>query len=112
MRKIKNLINKRRYKKYCDGKIGFLFIVNPDHFADCVDLGETRRVKFMSGKYYYGKIVQKERCIDCHDLFLGTYLMTVSIQELTLDEFCNIYKYRIVKLNKDGKMKWYDEISV
>lgn len=101
-KKFINWLNRYWYKKYCNEKIGIVFIIDPDHIGDCYDEGEVRSIRFNSGNRYKAKMIKKE--LDRSRLAICTYLMSNNIQKLSFEEFCIIYKYKLVKLGY-GKYK-------
>lgn len=86
---IEKIILKFFYKRYLKGTRNIVFYVNPDHLADCIDVGHVRKISFHSGNYYKARFLEG-KMVTYGELYCGKYEMSKDIQELSFEEFCSI----------------------
>lgn len=93
------------YKRYSLGKTNIIFYVEPDHLADCIDIGHVRKIEFKSGNSYKARFLEsipsKHR-----GLYIGKYEISKDIQELSFDEFTLIVrgtKFNFKRADKGGQ---------
>lgn len=97
---ILNLLNKFHYKRYCNGQIGILVTLCPDHLADCIENGHIRKIEFTSGNIYGCKFIDRQPLDNYGDLYKGIYLITEDIQKLSFEQFNSLkIGHKLKKVN-------------